>query len=66
LNWEDRVKEIVDKVENENGIVLEVSFKDGSSLCFLDEDDTIQSFYVKEMDYENLLHEFNVVLKLIK
>ncbi len=66
LNCEDRVKEIVDKVENENGIVLEVSFKDGSSLCFLDEDDTIQSFYIKEMDYENLLHEFNVVLKLIK
>ena len=66
LNWEDIDEDIVYTVENENGIISEVSFKDGSSLCFSDEDDTIQSFYVKEMDYENLLHEFNIVLDLIK
>lgn len=66
LNWEDIDEEIIDTVENENGIISEISFKNGSSLCYFDEDYTIQSFYVKEIDYENLFYEFNTVLDLIK
>lgn len=66
LNREDIETEIVDSVENENGILLEVSFKNGSSLCFLDEDDTIKSFYVKEKNFENLRTEFNTIIYKLK
>lgn len=66
LNRDDIDAEIVDSVEN--GILLEVSFKNGSSLCFLDEDedDTFKSFYVKEKDYENLKTEFNTIIDKLK
>ena len=53
-------------VENKNGILIEVSFKNGSSLCFLDEDDTFKSFYVKEKDFENLRIEFNTIIDKLK
>lgn len=66
LNRDDIETKIVDSVENENGILLEVSFKNGSSLCFLDEDDTIKSFYVKEKDFENLRTEFNTIIEKLK
>jgi hypothetical protein len=66
LNWEDINEEIAETVENENGIISEVNFKNGSSLYFLDEDDTIQSFYVKEKEHENLKKEFDKILVKLK
>ena len=66
MNRDDIETKIVDSIENENGILLEVSFKNGSSLCFLDEDDTIKSFYVKEKDFENLRTEFNTIIDKLK
>ena len=66
LNWEDINDEISEKIENKEGVISEVYFKDGSSLCFLDEDDTIQSFYVKEKDFEILKNEFDTILEILK
>ncbi len=66
LNWEGINDEISQKIENKEGIISDVYFKDGSSLCFLDEDDTIQSFYVKEKDFEMLKNEFNTILEIFK
>ena len=66
LNWEDIDDEIAETVENENGIISEINFKNGSSLYFLDEDDTIQSFYVKEKEHENLKKEFVKILVKLK
>lgn len=66
LNWEGIDYEISQKIENKEGIISDVYFKDGSSLCFLDEDDTIQSFYVKEKDFEMLKNEFNTILEILK
>ena len=66
LNWEDIDEEIIDTVENENGFILEVRFKNGASLCFLDEDDTIQSFYIKEKEHENLKKEIDKILVKLK
>jgi len=62
LNWEDINDEIAKKIENKDGVTSEVYFKDGSSLCFMDEDDTIQSFYVKEIEYEKLKQEIDKIL----
>jgi hypothetical protein len=66
LNWEEINDEVINKIENEEGEIIEVNFKDGSSICFLDEDDTIQSFYVKEIEYEKLKREFVTILEILK
>ena len=62
LNWEGINDEIADTIQNEEGIISKVNFKDGSSLCFLDEDDTIQSFYVNETEYKNIKQEIDKIL----
>ncbi|MFM7018236.1 hypothetical protein [Flavobacterium sp.] len=67
LNKEGIEDKIIDEIEDENGIISSVKFSDGSSLEFLDENDNIPSFYIKEIDYINLKNEFNLLLgKLIK
>ena len=66
LNWEDINDEVMDKIENEEGEIIEVNFKDGSSISFLDENDTIQSFYVNEIEYEKLKPEFDTILEILK
>jgi hypothetical protein len=66
FNWEDINDEIVDKIENIEGDILKVKFKDGSSICFIDDDNTIQSFYVKEIEYEKLKQEFVTILEILK
>ncbi len=66
LNWEGINDEITQKIENKESVISEIFFKDGSSLCFLDEDDTIQSFYVKEIEYEKLNQEFSAILEIFK
>lgn len=66
LNWEDLNDEVIDKIENEEGEIIEVNFNDGSSICFLDKEDTIQSFYVKEIEYEKLKQEFVTILEILK
>jgi hypothetical protein len=66
LNWEGINNDIAEKIENKEGVISEVYFKDGSSICFLNEDDTIQSFYVKEIEYEKLKTEFDTILEILK
>jgi hypothetical protein len=66
LNWEEINDEILKKIENKEGVNSEVNFKDGSSISFLDENDTIQSFYVKEIEYKKLKQEFVTILEILK
>lgn len=51
---------------HKEGVNSEVNFKDGSSISFLDENDTIQSFYVKEIEYKKLKQEFVTILEILK
>lgn len=66
LNWEDINDEISEIIEKDENIIYEVKFYDGSSICFLDEDDTIQSFYVRQNEYEQLKKDFEIILKVLK
>ena len=66
LNRDDIESDIFNTVENEDGVILEVKFKNGALLCFLDKDYTIQSFYVKEEYFEKLIKEFNKILDRLK
>lgn len=64
LGWPDGInEEISNRKESEDGEVLqEVTFNDGSCLKFLDNDDTICSFYVMEIEYPHLIEGLNEVL----
>ncbi len=64
LGWPDGIYDkISNRKESEDGEVLqEVTFKDGSCIKFLDNDDTICSFYVKEIEYPHLIEGLNEVL----
>ena len=66
LNWEDINDEISEIIENDENFIFEVKFYDGSSICFLDEDDTIQSFYVRQNEYEQLKKDFDIILEVLK
>lgn len=66
LNWGGINDDIEDKIENEEGYIKQVIFKNGSTICFLDDDNTLQSFYVKEIEYEKLKQEFDTILELLK
>ncbi len=58
---------IEDEIVDENRIDSSVKFYDGSSIEFLDENEKISSFYIKEIDYIILKNEYNLLLdKLIK
>lgn len=63
LNKEGIADEVIDKIEDENGIISYVKFSNGSSIEFLDENDNIQSFYIKEIDYMILKNECNLLLE---
>ena len=63
LNNEGIEDEVIDKIEDENGIISSVKFSNGSSIEFLDENDNIQSFYIKEIDYMILINESNLLLE---
>ena len=64
LGWHGGInEEISNRKESEDGEVLqEITFKDGSCLKFLDNDDTICSFYVKEIEYPHLIKGLNEVI----
>lgn len=65
LNNEGIEDEVIDKIEDENGIISSVKFSDGSSIEFLDENDNLLSFYIKEIEYLNLKNEFNILLDIL-
>jgi hypothetical protein len=66
LNWDNIEDEVLKAQENEHGTRTEVEFNDGSIFKFLDEDDTIQSFYVTEKEYEELKNSIkSIIEKLI-
>jgi hypothetical protein len=66
LNREDINVDILEIIENDRGFISEVKFYNDSSICFIDEDDTIRSFYVKEKDFEMLKKEFDTILEILK
>lgn len=66
LNWDNIEDEVIKAQENEHGTRTEVEFNDGSIIKFLDEGDTIQSFYVTEKEYEELKNSIKTIIRLLK
>jgi hypothetical protein len=66
LNWEDVEDRIVGSKENEDGIRSEVEFDDGSVIQFIDENEKIESFYIKEVDAINLSKEIALIDGIFK
>jgi hypothetical protein len=62
LNWDDIEERFVNIKENENGIITEIEFDDKSTILFLDQDDTIRSFYVAEDDFPDLKNEIDRIV----
>jgi hypothetical protein len=60
----DELDEMIEsKIENDLGIISRIKLIDGSEIKFLDDDDTIQSFYVAESDLENLKNQINLLVE---
>ena len=66
LNWENIENEVLTAKENVEGYRTEIEFNDGSRIRFLDDDDTIQSFYVTEEEYEELKSSINSIMEKLK
>lgn len=61
------MEEIIEsKIKNDLGYITEIKFKDGSEIKFLDEDVTIQSFYVIESDFELLKNQLISIVEKFK
>jgi hypothetical protein len=57
LTWDDISEKIIQTKESEVGIITEVQFDDGSIFQFFDEDDSLRSFYVPEIEYLDLKNQ---------
>jgi hypothetical protein len=66
LDWEDIEERFVNTKENEEGIITEIEFDDKSKILFIDEDDTVRSFYVAEVDYPDLKNKINSIVTMFK
>ncbi len=62
LNWDDIEERFTSTKENKDGIITEIEFDDNSVISFLDEDDTIRSFYVAEEDFPDLKNELDIIV----
>lgn len=62
LNWDDIEERFVSTKENKDGIITEIEFDDESTISFLDEDDTVRSFYVAEEDFLDLKKEIDRIV----
>ena len=67
LNWDDIQERFVNTKEDDDGVITEIEFDDGSVLRFLNRDDSIHSFhsfYVPEEDFPDLKNEIDrIVIK---
>ena len=52
--------------ENDNGIVTLIEFKDGSVICFKDDDVTIRSHFVSEFDFYPLNNEIDKIISAFR
>ena len=66
FNSQEIEEKIISITENEKGVRTEIKFADGSSIKFLNEDDTIQSFYVPESDFIGLKKQFDFILDKLR
>jgi hypothetical protein len=62
----EKEDEIIESIEDENGIRSLVIFEDGSSIRFLDDDDRIYSYYILESEFENFRQEINNIIRLFE
>jgi hypothetical protein len=62
LSWDGIEETFVSTEEDEDGILTEIEFDDGSVLKFLDRDDSIHSFYVPEEDFPGLKNEIDLIV----
>ena len=66
LAFDDIDDSIINTVENEDGIRTEIEFDDGSKIQFLDEDDSLKSFFIPEEDYVELKSEIEKIVTLFQ
>jgi hypothetical protein len=66
LNWDGIEEKIIDITFDEDGTKKIIEFNDGTIIKFLDKDDTIRSFYVKETEYQNFKENVDKVIHLFK
>jgi hypothetical protein len=62
LSWDDIEERFVSTKEDEDGILTEIELDDGSTISFIDQDDTIRSFYVAEEDFPELKNEIDRIV----
>ena len=62
LDWDEIKDRYIRTKENEDGVLTEVEFDDESVISFLDEDDTVRSFYIAEEDYLDLKNEIDYIV----
>jgi hypothetical protein len=63
LGWEEIEDLIESKEENDLDIVTKIKFSDGSEIKFLDNDDTIKSFYVPESEFQQLKNQIMLIIE---
>jgi hypothetical protein len=66
LDLDDIEERIASKKENEEGFITEIEFDDKSTILFLDEDDTVRSLYVAEVDYPELKNKIDSIVTRFK
>ena len=66
LSWDGIEERFVNTIENEEGIIAEIEFDDKSMISFIDDDDTVRSFYVAEADYLNLKNNIDSIVTRFK
>lgn len=66
LDFDDIEERILDSKENKNGIKTSIEFEDRSCIKFIDEDDSISSFYVPEEEYLGLKNEIENIVTVFQ
>jgi len=66
LNFEDIEDRVTTVRKNNDGTREEIQLDDGSRIIFLDDDDTVQSFYVTESEYSELACQVDSILEKLK
>ena len=63
---EDIEERIFTIKESDKGFKTEIELDDGSRIKFLDEDDSVQSFYIKESLYSQFVKQVDLIIKKMK
>ena len=62
LSWDDIEERFVSTKEDEDGILTEIEFDDGSHISFIDKTGGIHSFYVAEEDFPELKNKIDRIV----